>query len=116
MAGNWKLTTKNFFIICAKNALSAVIANAALMALLKGQFTNVTSSQGWWNILKVTVSVVGGKEVAIWLPVIWKWSNTNAQPTDLDAKLQVAQDATKQAADAVAGAKDAAAVIEKPKG
>lgn len=72
----WRLTLRNFGIVVAKNAVNAVLTNAALMAMFAGQFNNVTSTVGWWNIGKVTVAVVGGRELAVWLPKLLKWSQS----------------------------------------
>lgn len=75
---NWQLTLRNFGIIVVKNAVNAVLTNAGLMLLLHNQFTSVTSKQGWWNIGKVTLSVIGGREAAIWVPKLLKWSSENS--------------------------------------
>ena len=111
----WTLTLRNFFIIALKNACNALIVNVGAWMILPANF-NFHNSAAIWNIAKLAGVTVISRESAVWIPVLLKWSQSNAQPTDLDVKLQVAQDATKQAVVAVAGAKDAAATIEQPKG
>jgi hypothetical protein len=73
-SSNWTLTFRNFLIIVLKLAVNAILTNAALMLLFQNQFNNVTSTQGWWNILKVTLAVVGGKEASVFVPKLIKWS------------------------------------------
>jgi hypothetical protein len=70
---------KNFFLIVAKNALNAVLTNAALMTTMSGAF-NMHSSDGWWNLGKATLSVIAAREVAVWVPVMLRWSATTADP------------------------------------
>jgi len=70
---------KIFLTIVAKNAVNAVITNAALMALLPTVF-EIHNADGWWNILKLTAGVVGGRELAVWGPVVLRWSKTKADP------------------------------------
>jgi hypothetical protein len=77
---------------------------------------NAYSKDGLYNVGKATLATVAGREIVIWGPVLYKWSTTNASPSDLDDKLQIAQDASKLAAkqadkavDAVADAKESAA-------
>ncbi len=69
---------KVFLIITAKNAVNAIITNAALMAMFHGQFANVWSKSGWWDVGKVALSVVISREVIVWGPVLLKWTTTNA--------------------------------------
>lgn len=70
---------KNFLMIVLKNAINAIITNAALMAMLHGAF-NVTTAAGWWNIGKATLSVVLAREFTVWFPVVLGWSSTNSNP------------------------------------
>jgi hypothetical protein len=69
---------KNFLIVTAKNAVNAVLTNAALLAAFHGQFSNPLSKSGWWDILKVTLSVIGSREAIVWVPVILKWTTSNS--------------------------------------
>jgi hypothetical protein len=69
---------KLFLIITVKNAINSIITNAALLATFHGQFSNPTSKSGWWDIAKVTASVVLSREVIVWGPVLMKWTTTNA--------------------------------------
>ena len=71
---------KNFLMIVLKNAVNAVITNASLMVMLHGAF-NMSSSAGWWNVGKATLSVVIAREVVVWGPVVMNWTTTNANPT-----------------------------------
>jgi hypothetical protein len=71
---------KNFFMICAKNALNAILTNAALMTMMSGAI-NIHSADGWWNIGKVTLSVIAAREASVWIPVLLKWSATSADPS-----------------------------------
>jgi hypothetical protein len=104
---NWKLTLRNFGIIVVKNAVAAILTNAALMAMLHGAF-NVTTTSGWWNIGKAALAVVVSREAAIWVPVLLKWSQTNASPSDLGESLDEAESASKKATAAIEDAKSAA--------
>ncbi len=70
---------KNFFMIVMKNAINAILTNAALMTMLHGAF-NTSTADGWWNIGKATLAVVIAREGSVWIPVVLKWSNTNANP------------------------------------
>jgi hypothetical protein len=122
MAASWTWTLRNFAIVALKNAVNALIVNVGAWMILPANF-NFTNKAAIFNILKLAGVTIISRESAIWIPVLLKWSQTNAQPTDLDAKLQVAQDATMQAAvevgkvqDAVKDAKDAAVGAETPKG
>lgn len=72
-------SVKNFLVICAKNALNAVLTNAGLMALMHGVF-NTYSTAGLWNLGKATLVVIGAREAAVWGPIVLKWSTTNANP------------------------------------
>jgi hypothetical protein len=70
-------TLKLWLIIALKNAVNAIITNTALMAMLHGAF-NISTRAGWWNIGKVTLSVVVSREIIVWGPVLLKWTTTNA--------------------------------------
>lgn len=70
---------KNFLVIVAKNAVNAVITNAALMTMLHGAF-NLSTRDGWWNIGKATLSVILAREFTVWFPVVLGWSSTNSNP------------------------------------
>ncbi len=72
-------TFKNVLLITAKNAVNAVLTSTALMAFNWGAF-NVTSKDGWWNLGKVVAAVIIGREVAVWVPILLKWSSTSANP------------------------------------
>lgn len=73
---------KNFFTIVLKNAINAILTNGALMAALPGVF-HFHDHNGIWNIAKLTGSVIGAREVMVWLPILLKWSSTNANPPEV---------------------------------
>ena len=66
---------KSFLVIAGKNAVNAVLTNAALMTMLHGAF-NVPTSSGWWDIGKTTLAVVLSREAIIWGPKLLKWSSS----------------------------------------
>jgi hypothetical protein len=70
---------KNFLLICAKNAVNAVLLNSGLM-LKWGSIFNVTSWSGIIALLQATGMVILAREVAVWLPIVFKWSSTSANP------------------------------------
>ena len=80
---------KKFFIICAKNAVNAVLMNSGLMAMLHSVF-NFYSRNGMWNLGKSALAVVVAREVMVWGPVVLKWTMTNASPDDLQKLLETA--------------------------
>jgi hypothetical protein len=66
-------------MIVLKNALNAILTNAALIGLMHDTF-NTYSTAGLLNIGKATLSVIGAREAIVWVPVLLKWSSTNADP------------------------------------
>jgi hypothetical protein len=100
---NLQPKVKRFLNISAKHAVNAVLTNAGLMGLMHGAF-NMYSRNGWWNLGKATFVVIGAREIAIWLPVLLKWSMTNADPSQLQDSLNTAAAATAKAGDAIADA------------
>ena len=70
---------KNFLMICAKNAVNALLTSSALMAFNWGAF-NYTTANGWWNLGKVVLAVVLSREVTVWVPILLKWSSTSSNP------------------------------------
>jgi hypothetical protein len=106
---------KSFLVIFAKNAVNSVIVNSGLVLMIHNVF-NTYSKSGLYNLGKATIATIVAREVVVWGPVVYAWSTTNASPSDLDCKLQIAQDASQLAAkqadkavDAVADAKNTAA-------
>jgi hypothetical protein len=69
-------TFKRVLIIAAKHAVNAILTNGALMIMLHGAF-NTSTTIGWWNIGKATLSVVLAREAVVWGPVILNWTQTN---------------------------------------
>lgn len=74
-------TLKKILIIAAKHAVNAILTNAGLMTMLHGAF-NLYSRSGLWNIGKAALSVVIAREFVVWLPVVMRWTNTNADPNN----------------------------------
>ena len=70
---------KNFLLICAKNAVNAVLLNTGLM-LKWGQIFNLSTWAGFIALLEATGMVILAREVAVWLPIILKWSSTSSNP------------------------------------
>ncbi len=68
-------TLKRFLMISLKNAVNAILTNAALMATMSGWF-HVHSWTGIQHILMATGSVVLSREAMVWGPKILKWSTS----------------------------------------
>ena len=73
---------KNFLLICAKNALNAILTNAALMTMMHGVF-NTYSTAGLWNLGKAALGVIVAREVMVWGPIVLSWTNTSATPDSM---------------------------------
>ena len=69
---------KNFLLICLKNALNAILTNTTLLATMPTTF-NFTQA-GIIAMLKVAGGCVLAREGSVWLPVLLKWSTTDATP------------------------------------
>jgi hypothetical protein len=67
--------------ISAKNAVNAVLINSGLMYQWHFIF-NFNNWPGVLAVLKATAIVIGGRELAIWLPKVLKWSSTGADPNN----------------------------------
>ena len=70
---------KNFIMIVLKNALNAILTNAALMTMMHGTF-NKYSKDGLWNMGKAALAVIVAREIVVWGPMVMKWTTTNADP------------------------------------
>jgi len=73
---------KQFLIICAKNAVNAVLTNAGLMASMSQTF-NLHDWSGLKHILFAAASVIASREAMVWGPKILKWSMTDAVPNEI---------------------------------
>lgn len=73
---------KNILVVATKNAVNAVLTNAALMAKFPTVF-HAHSREGLFNLAYGIGSVVLARETMVWLPKVLKWSNTNAEPTEI---------------------------------
>src|ERR1700689_3335528 len=93
---SWTLTLRNFLIIVLKNAVNALIVNVGAWWILPANF-NFTNKAAIWNIAKLAGVVGFSKEAAVWVPQLLKWSNPNAEPRPLPAKLEQAAKSPKQA-------------------
>lgn len=71
---------KSFLLICAKNAVNAVLTNAGLMASMSQTF-NLHDWPGLKHILYAAASVIASREAMVWGPKILSWSTTNSLPT-----------------------------------
>jgi hypothetical protein len=114
MANGWTWTLRNAAIVFLKNAVNALIVNVGAWMILPANF-NFHDTAAIWNMAKLAGVTVISRESAIWIPVLLKWSSTNAQPEALQAKLDEAEVASKQAgqlankaADLVSDAKEVA--------
>ena len=105
----WKWTLRNGAIVFLKNAVNALIVNVGAWWILPANF-NLHNTAAMWNIAKLAGVTILSREAAVWLPVILKWSQTPT--TELQAKLVVAQEATKEA---VAASKVADGAITEAK-
>jgi hypothetical protein len=93
---NWTLTLRNFFIIVLKNAVGALLMNVGAWWILPANF-NLHNTEAIWNIAKLAGITVLVAEAKVWVPVLIKWSSTNADPSALQGKLEKAAESTKQA-------------------
>lgn len=70
---------KAFLIVSLKNAVNAVLMNAALMVQWHNEF-NFDNWAGVWALCKATLSVILSREALIWGPKLIKWSQSGATP------------------------------------
>jgi len=106
---------KAFLIVCAKIAVNAVLTSVAFTTIMSGTFS-VTTANGWWNLGKAMLIIVGGRELVVWVPVWLNWSNTNASPSVLQGRLDQAAASTKQATSDIEQAKSVAPKPPAPRG
>jgi hypothetical protein len=66
---------KSFLIVTAKNAVNAVLTNAALMTMFSGTF-HLHSWAGVLNLLKAAGIAVAVREAQIWVPKLLSWSTS----------------------------------------
>lgn len=71
---------KSFLIVCAKNAVNAILTNAALMALIHDQF-NFANHSGWVHVLKAAGAAVAAREALVWGPKLLAWSTSGQEQT-----------------------------------
>lgn len=71
---------RSILIISAKNAVNAILTNAALMATM-GQWFHLHSRSGLYHVLDATLCTVIGREALVWIPKLlaWSQSDTNGQ-------------------------------------
>lgn len=102
------MTLKGFLTVALKNAINAIIVNTSLLATMHDTFYLSGNWHGIVNMLKVTGSVVGAREILVWGPILLKWSSTNADPSALDVASAEAGQAVahiQNAQEAIANAK-----------
>ena len=97
----------NILNIFAKNAVNALIVNVTAWWILPANF-NLHNTAAEWNIAKLAGGVILSRELLVWGPVVLKWSQTGANPSDLQESLDVAADASEKASEAIQDAKSAA--------
>lgn len=68
--------TRSFLVAVAKNAINAVITNAALITAIHDQF-NLSTANGWIHIAKLTGSVILAREIVVWGPKVLAWSQSS---------------------------------------
>jgi hypothetical protein len=68
---------------------------------------NLKNLTGVEHIGYAALLAIGTREVAVWGPVLLKWSNTNATPDELQARLNVAAQNQAQAVKSIGKAQDA---------
>jgi hypothetical protein len=84
------MTVKQFFIISAKQAVNVLLLDTGLYVGFPDVFP-LANLKGIEHIGYAALLAIGTREVAVWMPVLLKWSNTNATPDELQARLDVAQ-------------------------
>lgn len=70
---------KACLLYSARNAVNAVLTNAALMAMFPATF-HLHSAAGFLALAKGIGAAVAAREFVVWGPVILKWSSTNGGP------------------------------------
>jgi hypothetical protein len=103
---------KRVLIVFAKNGVNAVLVNTALMAQWHSIF-NFDNLPGVWAVTRATLSVIAAREALVWIPVLFKWSSTDADPGDLGAAISDAKDAASQAKEAASKTQEAIAHVEE---
>lgn len=72
---------KVILTIAAKNAVNALLTNMSASQVWP-QLFNLHSHAGVIAVAKLAGMVVGVRECMIWVPLILKWSATNANPSE----------------------------------
>lgn len=75
---------KSFLVISAKNALNAVLTNAALMTTFH-DWGKLATKAGWAHVGWTTLAVVGAREASVWIPKLLAWS-TSPTTEDVDSQ------------------------------
>lgn len=70
---------KAFLLISLKQAVNAVLVNYTA-SVFWPQVFHLHDWHGALNILKLIGAVIGAREIAVWGPVLLKWSRTGAEP------------------------------------
>lgn len=78
-------SVRNVLLISAKQAVGAIIGNAALAALLPGVF-NLHDPAHALAFLKSTLAIVAGAEAKVWVPRILLWVNSPTNGENGDSK------------------------------
>lgn len=112
-------TLKKVLVILAKNSVYAVLTNSALMIQWHDIF-NFNNLPGLWAVTRLTATVIITREGVIWLPVLLKWSQTNASPDEVfKESLRAAEESAKQsqvaAKESQASAKETVSALQDVK-
>jgi hypothetical protein len=106
-------TVKRVLIVFAKNGVNAILVNSALMAQWHSIF-NFDNWPGVWAVTRATMSVIASREAMVWIPIIFKWSSTDADPGALGAAIGQAKEAAKKTEQAIAVVEAVAPEATKP--
>lgn len=70
---------KRALLISAKNAVNALLTNTAMTALFPHFMQWHHPANFWWNVGKVALATVIGREAIFWGPKLLRWSETNGE-------------------------------------
>lgn len=71
-------TLKSILVVSAKQAVNAILTNAAVTALFP-QFMQWGHTAFWYNVGKVALAAVASREAMFWAPKLLAWSQSNGK-------------------------------------
>jgi hypothetical protein len=71
-------TVKLVLIISVKHAVNSLLVNSAFLALFPATF-QIHTRAGWMNLLMSALTIIGARELMVWLPKLIKWSSTGTE-------------------------------------